>query len=595
MAKHTSSRGFVLLVGLFALTGVATFAALGLARSMSELQGANASANATAAFHLAEGGLDNALTILRGSLQTAQVNALFNGPDGLKNTGDDGRVPLRRSAVGGFEFDTTPGPDGELGTEDDGLGYSGGLAYGVLVFDNVEPLANDPPTLNCTLLTGQRPDACFRDTDNRFWLVATTRPTTTGTIRRAVSARTLVRYTVGAADIFDNTITATRLNLDGGATLGNSTNRIRILLGGYGWDTQDEIGQGLPLEASGNSAVWAETVAFSHPGPLDTICPRCDEPGVFPVNPPPAPQFYLGQPATARPRYNVHPYFKQAIWQQYGQDLTGSGNAPDGQLDGTGDNQPWHHIKENTTLNGGTYEGIIYVEAGKWLTLKGNVTIKGTIVHEGLGWIPRYGENGVADMNEQDYTAGGINLDPGADLTIDSCASTPTHDVDDDNLADPALACGLAIIGTPVLNFKNNTHITIKGFVMAASVNAGNADKSVIMSDGQITGGLVGIWGVTFPNPNDASQVVTQTLPVDVNGDGALNDHVMSGPYSMDPLLQAIATRFASVRIAGPANILLFPPPACVPGFPCKNGEVDGGASGWNANAPLDQEAWLGR
>ncbi|MDP3703511.1 MAG: hypothetical protein Q8R78_03925, partial [Candidatus Omnitrophota bacterium] len=69
-------RGFVLLLGLFALALMTNLTAVGLLRSMTEMRASQGSFARVAAFHRAEAGIDDALVSLRGLSQN-EINDLL--------------------------------------------------------------------------------------------------------------------------------------------------------------------------------------------------------------------------------------------------------------------------------------------------------------------------------------------------------------------------------------------------------------------------------------------------------------------------------------------------------------------------------------
>jgi hypothetical protein len=230
-----------------------------------------------------------------------------------------------------------------------------------------------------------------------------------------------------------------------------------------------------PLETQASSKVYASTVDFVNPltQPLTGqggLCNYCLDPGVFPGNP----DYNTSGVAdlSSQLSFDPTPYYTKAIQQQSA-------------------TQPYHHITADTTIDGnqlaGPLEGVIYVEAGKTLTLQNTVVIHGTIVHEGMA---------VDALNTRYF--GSVKLAAGSSVTIDSFHPT---DINQDTVPEDPFAPGAAVVGSPMLEWKNTASLGngtsdpgINGFVMAGDfVSLQPNGLSFIAANGMIRGGVIGV------------------------------------------------------------------------------------------------------
>ena len=432
-------RGYLMIAVLVALAGIATITSAALSRTLMEQVASRFHVTQLQAFHLAEAGLDDALVSLAHEFSPLDANALT----GMCLQSD----PLNPSARIFAAPTTTTPPAAPAGTT-----------------PTCPELQTPEGSYSVTIRQNQGPGATM---DRRVVVVATGHRGLTTTRLSA-----LLELYGGYRTIFDYTVTVDRLNMDGNAVLGDQDDRVRLHIAG------SEAG-GAPLLTSNANVIWAKLVDFSDDGPtVQTLCPNCANPVVFPPSPPPAPIFALYTPPMRNPKFDVEPYYQLALAQQP------TGSSGGGGKKGSGLGDAYHHITKDETIDGAQYpgglDGVIYVEAGKTLTLKGNVTLRGTIVHEGM----------------DNTGTGGIVLASNANLNIDSCAELH-KDFDGTGGQDPAFACGMAIMGMPILNFNNTTTIDINGYVMGGNgPSTGTNDKSNIQSHGNIRGGVVGLFGV---------------------------------------------------------------------------------------------------
>lgn len=471
-------RGFLFVGALFVLIGLLTVTVAGLGRSLTDLNAATRVVTTSQAFQRAEAGVDEVLTTpatlnsanpsLAGktTYTTAEVNALLRGPDN-----DCGETDASKAADNG---QLTPPP---------------GANYTLTVIDNVNPAT-------CT------------DTDHLVTLLADG------------GANQRLRVTLELPGVtnpwpFDYSVAASDIELQGNATLGSMDARAPIYV---------EFG---PLEVTSNqSKVWASKVDFRPNGPLATLCPDCQDPGVFPVSPPPAPTFNTGVPSLRYIILDFKPYYEAAISQQ----------AIDG--------KSYHHIRTDTTLNGNNYsgclEGVIYVETGVHLTLSNDLCIHGTIVHEGTaGYGP----------------VGSIESGPNLALTIDSLSST---DINQDGTPEPPVAPGMAVFGAGVFDFANNSQFGdgsqanpgIKGFMMTGS-RQWDAGRARVASLGTIQGGLIAVLSdPRYCGSPTCSGSGHPYLALDI--DGPVDT---AGNYGPPFTVQLIA----GLLIGGSANIVFTP------------------------------------
>ena len=365
------------------------------------------------------------------------------------------------------------------------------------------------------------------DTDGRVTLVSQGSPQAPGT---SETLQVLVQLPMSNPQVgaFDYVVATGMLTVSGSAVLGNSSSRVPLYIAAP--STSGMGGSQYALDAT--STVWASRVDFWAPGDgyqdVIELCPNCYNPAIFPVSPPPTPAYNvntIGQPPVVShipdPTVDLNPYYTQALAQQA--------------LDG----KSYHHITAATTLNGNNYpaglEGIIYVECGVTLTVKNTVTIKGTIVHEG----------------SCGSSLGSIDLAAGTTLRIQS--GSPT-DINGDGVDEPPFASGLAVAGGPLLSWKSNATMDVKGFVMAGYYSS--TKNSTIASTGSIQGGVIGVW-------TQATTVTSQS---------GLQPGVW-GPGTTEALAYPIWTFLPPVlTIGGSANVNFDPLPATPPGFPSTGG-----------------------
>lgn len=436
-------RGFVFMTSLLMLAGMATLVTLGLTRSMTELSASSRYVANQQAFHLAEAGLEAALRDPK--LQNSSGNPLTQGE--------------ANALIGTTLFDNVPLGEG---------------TYRVVVEDDGTP-----------------GDAFVR-------LVST------GTIND--DARQILRATVWlpvpTPQALDYAVSADGLRLVGNSKLGDGaldgSGRVPLHITATG----DPAGspQRWALETPGNSAViYASHVEFLNPWnqTLDQLCEKCTNPGIFPTTPAPAPVFNTsGVSALPHPSFDFRPYYDKAIEQ-----CQLEGYTQQACRDGTAGS--YHHITTDRTITNETLEGMIYVESGVQLTFKGDVAIRGTIVHEGTSYTFNWnGQSGRWDRVD-DY--GTIDMSSGH-LAINSYSPT---DIDQDGTSEAAFAPGMAILGGPILHWSNNISLEdpndpsapgIRGFVMVGSyyvgpsVDGSNVAENHIGADGLIEGGVIGVW-----------------------------------------------------------------------------------------------------
>ncbi len=224
----------------------------------------------------------------------------------------------------------------------------------------------------------------------------------------------------GGPSAFDYAVSGTTLNLNGTAIIGQSLNRVPRI---YAQGPPDATGD---IAAGANNEVWADRIDFYNPTnlPLGTLCSRCTDGTIFhqPV------AFNLAAPQLPPIQMDLKPYYANMT----------------------------RHITTDTTIANQTIEGVIYVECGVTLTFTGNVTVNGTIVHEGCN-----GHINIANHGDQ--------------LTINSFGG-----------AHP-FAPGLAIVGAPSLGFGNGTFLDVNGFIMH------HGPASIFKASGTIQGGLISV------------------------------------------------------------------------------------------------------
>lgn len=234
------------------------------------------------------------------------------------------------------------------------------------------------------------------------------------------------------------------------------------------WDKTIIYAQG-PPDAGGSflttnsNAVWAKRIAFYNPTSalLPALCQNCDDPTIFHSKPSEKtpPTFDLNAPKAPDLTVDLKPYYDKALMTGHVISAT-----------------PAQAFKD-TTLT-----GVYYVECGVSLTFSGTVTIHGTIIHEGCG--------------------GTIELLSQATLILNSTTG-----------ASP-FAPGMAIIGAPMLLFKETATMNITGIVMTQG-----GDVTNLKASGKISGSLLAVEDggathadlVSGPGPG-ADSVITYPL-----------------------------------------------------------------------------------
>jgi len=290
------------------------------------------------------------------------------------------------------------------------------------------------------------------------------------------------------------------LHLSGNATLGDldPDGRPSIYIFNNAGVT---VGEAFETVASNN--VYLNSVDFRNPWDqtLIELCPDCLSPGIFHT---PQPVYNgveaaFGDPNSvpyATPTITIDPvlYYNEALAECQAQ-----GHTPAACQSGAAGS--YHHIVSDTTISGGqsgiTLEGVIYIEAGVDVIFKNDVTINGTIFHEGTSRDPATNK----------YNAGSISLPAGTNFHINSEAAP--------SWGGNAFARGIAIAGAATLDWKNTASLAnpadpaapgIKGFVMAY-------DMSTVASDGLIRGGVIGVKCRWFESPGSLGPTGTVSGP----------------------------------------------------------------------------------
>ena len=452
--------GFILITAALIVAGLLTLTQVGLTRTMVNVSAANLFVARQQAFEAAEGGIDEALvnpavynkagTTLSGQIFTpAEINQLLRGSNDVcdQGQGDDGRL--------------TVAPDSH---------------YELTLLDNQD--AN--------------PDPCV-DTDQLLFVSSTGHG---GSAKRTL--RVLIQLPVASVpQAFKYALAASRLSLSGNAEIGNGaadgSGRVTLYVGlGTGGATHDAI------KSAQSSNVWASQVDFVNPltQTLEVLCSRCDETGVFHSLPDGSRPLFTPAPGSDTsgvpplPDISVDPmaYYNKAIEQCVAENSTEL-NRDQKCRDGTamnGSEPSRHHITDtsSTTNVSGTFEGIMYVEAGADVVINNATLIKGTVFHEGT----------TANDNVGSFKLGANN-----DLRIDSFAKT---DINSDGILEDPFAPGVAIVGRPNIDWPNQGTLNwgssldpgVKGFVMSGH-------HSGFVSSGAVQGGILGVTPVTSEEP----------------------------------------------------------------------------------------------
>lgn len=519
-------------------------------RSLTELLGVNRNVNVQQAFHMAEGGLDAALTDprLQGPFTQSQVNQLM--------------VDVLSSSTPFVSWTST-----------DGL-----RRYSVRLQEDATP--DDPLAVLVSTGTGS----------------STTQ-----------QLQTTIRFNMNQAppSLFDYAIAASNLNLSGNAVLGdaaaNGSGRVPIYIDSGGVGSSPTYA----LDSAASATVYAKKVDFlqgwNSSNTLDVLCRHCSNASVFPVTPGPAPIFNLQnvtQPPM--PTIDVMSYYNQAVAQcvaeGYAQAYCNNptlgcqpgycpGNKPTSRIFAT-----VNTVANNFTIDGNNYpnglEGIIYIEAGVNVTFKNNVVIKGTIVHEGVGYNTVDGK----------LVKGTITFAANSSVWIDSTAST---DINSDGTPEPPFASGLAVLGSPILDWKSTATIGdgssinpgIVGFVMAGSYKDTNTlVTSKISSTGTISGGVMSVDGThlsdwayqydTFHGFHFA-QSGPWNGPTNSTSTNPLHYYIML-KYDPQPVL----------NLGGSSHVMFRPLPGGLPGFTASNGSSYFGGSGGSGSTKPSLLLW---
>ena len=547
--KDPSTEGFLFLMTLFTLTGLLSLTVVGLGRSVTELTAASRQVDAARAFFLAEAGLDRAIK-----------EKLMKDPPGSCLTQPDLDALL-----------AAPGAPLFLGND----AFLPGGKYLVRIAD--APGVADPRIV--------------RLTSNGI----TTNDMTTQT----VSAIVQLPAAQAQPGPFDYLASAGRLDFSGSSKLGydagfggNGAGRVTLLLkdastiSNYGGDA---------LHTVTSSEIWASRIDFINPSnqtlndpaqckSSNCLCPNCYDPAtpawgdptVFPpsrAGEPTAPVYRTSgasdvQGVTVDLKALYDTMLVQCQSKGYSLATCESMNNTCQYACG--------HITKDVTIDGskltGPLEGIIYVEVGVQVTIKGAVTIKGTLVHEGYAFDPTL-DDPTLPPSAQIGLIGEINSGPGMSLIIDSYAQT---DLNKDGVTENPAAPGAAILGGPLLTWANNSCLGstsghacggsgITGFVMAEGGLPNNATTagwptSNIASSGLIEGGIIGVDPVfvSAPTPGLYSQY-TYGLKYGVPGP------VMKNGIIAKPAMYKIA---GIVEFGGSANVQFKSLPGPINGLP---------------------------
>ena len=261
-----------------------------------------------------------------------------------------------------------PGPT-EL-TEDanqDGRNDEDGMPYRVTIEDNDDGDGNPA-----------------QDVDGVFTVTSEGVATAMSMPRQRIIAMVSVRQ-----PIFRYGVIAEALTLKDRVTLGEASHLAPLFL------TQ-------ALTTQATTGVWADTIKFHSPTPSCPDCLPTINASIFHG----APQVLVNQPTPATTvQVDLHPYYNQAK-AEYADPALQCANGVN-----------YHYITgaqgSTVTIDGadcpGGITGMIYVEKGVNVTLKGDLTINGTLVHEGL-----------SDTRTGMPVDGHISFTPGANVTIDS-------------------------------------------------------------------------------------------------------------------------------------------------------------------------------
>ena len=242
---------------------------------------------------------------------------------------------------------------------------------------------------------------------------------------------------------FKYAMAGNQINLDGHASIGTWLDPADLYI-----EESRTSGSQSMTAASGN-VIYTKKMDFVNPlnlplyaGCPTCLCPNCNNGGIFPFQP--TDSFAnLQAPKLPPIQIDLQPYYTEAIRQQ--------------SIDG----KSYHHITATPAqpFNNETLEGVIYIECGVSVAFKGNVTVNGTIIHEGC--------------------AGNLKINSQGHLTIDSARPTATF-------GEP-FEKGIAVLGQPDILWGNTTSIDITGYVMYAAM------RSTISTTGTIVGGIIAI------------------------------------------------------------------------------------------------------
>ncbi len=251
-----------------------------------------------------------------------------------------------------------------------------------------------------------------------------------GTVPQIVQA--IIYVDTSNPTAYPYSVAGKTINMDGNSTFGDPLE----------WDKTVIYAQG-PPDAGGSilttntNEVWANRVAFYNPTsePLAALCPNCSDQSIFhpePFTMTPT-TFDLNAPKVPDLTVNLKPYYDAAVAAGHVISATPA--------------QPF----KDTTLT-----GVYYVECGVSIKFSGTVTVNGTIIHEGCG--------------------GGIELTSNADLILNSTAGPSPF------------SPGMAIVGSPVLLFKETATMNVTGIVMSRG-----GDVTNLKAHGAIYGSLIAV------------------------------------------------------------------------------------------------------
>jgi len=320
-----------------------------------------------------------------------------------------------------------------------------------------------------------------------------------------------------AAGIFAYGVMANRLSMCEGASIGTAEVPTPIRL--YNW-----------LDAELTNTIYAGQIEFIVPDPTCPDCFPVPDPMIFPLSPTLVTGSQINEDLGTA--INFNPYYERAIAECVAEDPSDTARQAKCE-DGSANSS--HHITADTELDGSgvpiQIDGVVYVEKDANLDFQGQVTVRGTIVHE--GWDDR-----TYDPNHP-YARGRIKLKPGAAVTVDSYAgATP-------------LAPGVAVFGQAALVAgDSDISLSAKGLVMVGGdADGGFQNGSVLGGDSVIEGNLVVVCDDPF-----------QHIDLNVNGPGT------DQPAIIVPN-DGASSAIHSITLTGNAKVIYVPPAVRPPGI----------------------------